>query len=73
MPRLLYVLFQKFALYGIVSVNGESGKSTVKSGGGSGGMLYVKTDSFFGRGSLTSNGGTGYSGTSYGKHLFTQV
>ena len=68
------VLFQRFTLEGIVSVDGESGTSTFNSGGGSGGLLLVNASSLFGRGSLTSHGGNGLSGSingqSYGRSLF---
>lgn len=44
-------------------MNGESGTSSFNSGGGSGGLLYVNASSLIGRGSLTSNGGDGLSGS----------
>ena len=61
------IVLQLFTLEGTVSVDGESGSSTVNSGGGSGGLLLVNTSSLFGRGSLTSHGGNGMSGSSGGQ------
>ena len=50
-----------------MSVNGEPGTGSTNSGGGSGGMLLVKAGSLFGRGSLTSHGGNGLSGSTNGE------
>ena len=50
-----------------MSVDGETGSITFNSGGGSGGLLYVNASSLFGRGSLTSHGGNGLSGSSSGQ------
>ena len=59
---MVFHVVQKFTVDGIVSVNGESGTSHSNSGGGSGGLLFVKTSSLLGQGSLTSHGGNGMSG-----------
>ena len=57
------IVLQLFILDGTVSVDGESGSRTVNSGGGSGGLLLINSSSLFGRGSLTSHGGDGMSGS----------
>ena len=64
---MILLKLQKFTLEGTVSVDGESGTSVHNSGGGSGGLLYVNASSLFGRGSLTSHGGNGLSGSGFGK------